>query len=169
MTGGRQRFREMAAAYRRMADEMRWAENREQLLRLADQLTDLADPASDQMREPRSAEPLKVRLQWAANQSYRASPDHRPCGAARSGMPQYRHMAKCFLCKRQFQYGADIYEGIRVRAWHVMVCNQCRRANHDGIVPTVHPDLVGHLRLHGIQPTMNSKGWICWPDEPSPR
>jgi hypothetical protein len=63
MTGGRQRFREMAAAYRRMADEMRWAENREQLLRLADQLTDLADPASDQMREPRSAEPPKLRLQ----------------------------------------------------------------------------------------------------------
>ena len=84
-------------------------------------------------------------------------------------MPQYKHMARCLLCKRQFQYGADIYEGIRVRAWHVMVCNRCHRANHEGIVPAVYPELVGHLRLHGIQPTMNSKGWICWPDEPSPR
>jgi hypothetical protein len=50
-----------------------------------------------------------------------------------------------------------------------MVCDRCRRANHDGIVPAVHPDLVGHLRLLGIQPTRNAKGQISWPDEPSPR
>ena len=83
-------------------------------------------------------------------------------------MPQYRHMVRCFLCKRQFQYGANVYEGIRVRSWGIMVCHRCHSANHDGIVPAVHPDLVGHLRLHGIQPTKNLKGWICWPDEPSP-
>ena len=30
-------------------------------------------------------------------------------------MAQYRHMIQCFLCKRQFRFGADIYEGDRVR------------------------------------------------------
>jgi hypothetical protein len=81
-------------------------------------------------------------------------------------MPQYRHMIACFLCKRQFQFGAHVYEGGRIRAWDIMVCHRCRRANHDGIVPALHPYLVTHLKTRGIEPRKNAKGLICWPEWP---
>ena len=81
-------------------------------------------------------------------------------------MAQYSHMIQCFLCRRQFRFGADIYEGDRVRAWDIMVCHRCRRANHDGIVPALHPYLVTHLKTRGIEPRKNAKCLICWPEWP---
>jgi hypothetical protein len=75
-------------------------------------------------------------------------------------------MVTCFLCKRQFQLGAEIYEGNRVTAWDIAVCHRCRRANHDGIIPGFNSDLLWHLKVRGIEPRKNAKGWLCWP-EPS--
>jgi hypothetical protein len=80
-------------------------------------------------------------------------------------MAQYRHMIQCFLCKRQFRFGAHIYEGDRVRAWDIMVCHRCRRANHDGIIPVLHADLVAHLKARGIKPRIDARRLICWPDQ----
>ena len=41
------RYRETAAKLRDMADQMRWAENRDYLLNLAERFADLADPANE--------------------------------------------------------------------------------------------------------------------------
>src|ERR1700704_721238 len=72
-------------------------------------------------------------------------------------MATYKHMIQCFLCKRQFQFGAHVYEGDRVRDWDVMVCHRCRRANYEGIVPAVHPHLIAHLKRKGIKAEINAR------------
>ena len=41
------RYRETAAKLRDMADQMRWAENRDYLLNLAERFADLADPTKE--------------------------------------------------------------------------------------------------------------------------
>jgi len=41
------RYRETAAELRDMADQMRWAENRDHLLNLAEHFADLADPTNE--------------------------------------------------------------------------------------------------------------------------
>jgi hypothetical protein len=80
-------------------------------------------------------------------------------------MATYKHMIQCFLCKRQFQFGAHVYEGERVRDWDVMICHRCRRANYEGIVPAVYPHLIAHLRRKGIKAETNARGWLRWPEQ----
>jgi len=41
------RYRETAAELRDLADQMRWAENRDRLLNLAERFADLADPTNE--------------------------------------------------------------------------------------------------------------------------
>jgi hypothetical protein len=52
----------------------------------------------------------------------------------------------CFLCNQPFQFGPHPYNGQPVRAWDVMLCDRCLRANHDGIVLDEHPRLAALLR-----------------------
>jgi hypothetical protein len=79
-------------------------------------------------------------------------------------MVKRNQMIECFLCGDMFQFGPGIYRGRKVAAWNIMVCNGCRTANHEGIVPSAHPRLVQHLNELGIRPKINSEGWICWPE-----
>lgn len=78
-------------------------------------------------------------------------------------MPEYKHMEECFLCKRQFQFGPQLYKGTVVKEWKIIVCDICYKANWDGIVPRTYPHLLHHLRLMDIEPQPNAKGWIDWP------
>jgi hypothetical protein len=78
-------------------------------------------------------------------------------------MEQHRITYSCFLCCTEFQYGPHIYDGSYVKAWDIMTCNRCRRANWDGILPGSFPQLEKHFRERGLQPEMNAKGWIEWP------
>jgi hypothetical protein len=82
-------------------------------------------------------------------------------------MAQYNHMVQCFLCKRPFRFGAHVYDGARIANWDIMVCHRCRRTNHDGIVPALHPDLIAHLKARGIEATINAARLICWPVQES--
>lgn len=72
---------------------------------------------------------------------------------------------ECFLCQRPKQCGGGIWEAHYVPSWHLLLCNSCRSANHDGIVPTsTHGQrLVEHLRARDITIELNSRGWIPIP------
>jgi hypothetical protein len=72
-------------------------------------------------------------------------------------------MIECFLCKRPFQFGEHIYDGRRVHAWDVMICNGCDKRNWDGVVPSARPHLVPFLQSKGIPVKLNAKGWIDIP------
>jgi hypothetical protein len=74
-------------------------------------------------------------------------------------MPMY----ECFLCDDPFEFGTQTYLGKRVRAWDIMVCNECLAANHHGIVPESYPHLIAHLEVRGIRPEKNAEGCILWP------
>jgi len=74
-------------------------------------------------------------------------------------MPIY----ECFLCDGPFEFGQRTYRGKRVRAWDIMVCNDCLATNRDGIVPETYPHLAVHLEVRRIQPEKISEGWILWP------
>ena len=78
-------------------------------------------------------------------------------------MDEHKIMSECFLCKRPIQVGPHRYEGSRVPAWDIMVCDICRRANWDGIVPSTHPHLIRHLESRGIKIKLNAKGWLDIP------
>ena len=69
----------------------------------------------------------------------------------------------CFLCNQPFQFGPHAYNGRPVRAWDVMLCDRCLRANHDGIVLDEHPRLAALLRERGITIELNEKGWLPIP------
>jgi hypothetical protein len=74
-------------------------------------------------------------------------------------MPMY----ECFLCDNPFEFGMRAYLGKRVRAWDIMVCNECLAVNHDGVVPETYPHLAVHLEVRGIQPEKDAEGCILWP------
>lgn len=78
-------------------------------------------------------------------------------------MQAFEHMCDCFLCRRAFQCGPHRYDGRRIPAWDIMVCDTCYRGNHDGIVPETYPHLAEHLRSRAIVIETNAKGWIPWP------
>ena len=78
-------------------------------------------------------------------------------------MTEYREMTDCFLCKSAFQFGPHRYEGCRVPAWDIMICNICRSANWDGVVPGSFPHLIEHLEKRGIDYQLNDKGWFSIP------
>ncbi|HEX3723307.1 MAG TPA: hypothetical protein VHV31_10975 [Nitrolancea sp.] len=59
-------------------------------------------------------------------------------------------MVPCGLCHREFQFGPHRYVGRWVRSWGISICDMCESANHDGIVPQQHPDLVRRLTDEGV-------------------
>ena len=69
----------------------------------------------------------------------------------------------CLLCGRSFGFGEHRYDGRRIQAWDIMVCNTCYGANWDGIVPGSYPRLDSHFKANGISPQYNAKGYIEWP------
>jgi len=79
------------------------------------------------------------------------------------GNGEHKFMCDCFLCSRAFQFGPHRYEGRRILAWDIMVCDTCYGGNHDGIVPTSYPHLVPHLEARGIQVVLNTRGWLPFP------
>lgn len=72
---------------------------------------------------------------------------------------------ECFMCQRPKQCGGGIWEAHYVPSWQLLLCNSCRLANHDGIVPmSPHGQrLVTHLQAHAISIGLNSRGWIAIP------
>ena len=75
----------------------------------------------------------------------------------------YKHFEDCFLCGREFQYGAQRYAGRGVRSWNVLICEQCEAASWDGLVPQSHPRLMRHLADQGIAFQLSDKGWLPIP------
>jgi hypothetical protein len=74
-------------------------------------------------------------------------------------------LTKCFLCGWSLQYGPQVYAGRPIRKWgSIMVCNNCRKKNGDGIVPGEFPHLERHLQSMGVATNLNEQGRIKWPD-----
>ena len=69
----------------------------------------------------------------------------------------------CFLCRQQFRFGPQIFDGHAIKSWNINVCEACHAGNWDGVPPEKHPRLVQHLRKHGIPVGRNANGWIEWP------
>lgn len=69
----------------------------------------------------------------------------------------------CFLCKKNCQVSHHIYEGRQVPAWGIFICDGCRSANWDGIVPSTYPHLIEYLKSRGVPVDLNEKGWLNIP------
>lgn len=73
-------------------------------------------------------------------------------------MPEYR----CVCCGVSYEVGNGRYPVRPVKAWaNALICDTCRSANWDGIVPSTYPMLQAHLTANNIQPVENTDGW--WP------
>ncbi len=71
-------------------------------------------------------------------------------------LPKYT----CLCCGTSYEVGAGSYPIRSVKAWaDANICDNCRSANWDGIVPTTYFRLRAHLAKHGIVPAENEKGW----------
>jgi len=70
---------------------------------------------------------------------------------------------ECFLCRWWFQFALHIYNGLNIVAWDAQICDWCLAANHDGIMPQSHPDLIEYLLAKKIPITLNHKGWLDIP------
>jgi hypothetical protein len=76
-----------------------------------------------------------------------------------------KHFDKCDLCKRSYQQKPHVYEVSRLSHYDMNICNNCRKANWDGIGPMLENNFIEHLQLKNIPPpTRNAKGW--YPLEP---
>jgi hypothetical protein len=64
----------------------------------------------------------------------------------------------CFLYSFPFQFGPHVYNGKRIAAWDVMVCDGCYRGNWDGIVPQSRPHLVPYFTIEGDRGSLQPKG-----------
>lgn len=78
-------------------------------------------------------------------------------------MGETPHTSRCFLCQQKIKLGPHRYEGRNIPAWGILICNNCRRANHDGIVPSTYPHLIKHLDDQNIDYQLNAEGWIDIP------
>lgn len=76
----------------------------------------------------------------------------------------FKAMYDCALCRQPFQFGQHVYRGQPVRAWNIMLCSGCIKANRDGIIAEHHPELVKHLESQGIEIKHYPNGHIAWPD-----
>ena len=74
-------------------------------------------------------------------------------------IPKY----ECLLCGGTVLMGGGIWEGVPVNAWELVVCDTCKAANHDGIMPGTYPQLEAHLKAKGITPSRNERGFYNWP------
>jgi hypothetical protein len=70
----------------------------------------------------------------------------------------------CFLCKFPFRFGPHVYEGRYIWKWSLAICNHCYSDNWDGVDPSEHPDLIPHLKGHGVAIEKNERGWIDLPE-----
>lgn len=43
-----------------------------------------------------------------------------------------KHMVKCDVCGRNFQFGPQVYDGHVNQTYKIVVCRQCHDANWDG-------------------------------------
>jgi hypothetical protein len=76
----------------------------------------------------------------------------------------FRYMIDCFLCRQSFQFGPHRYDGKGIGAWKISVCLPCYNGNWDGLVPEQHPKLMQNLKDLGLEPALNSRGWLSWPE-----
>lgn len=75
----------------------------------------------------------------------------------------FKHLLECFLCRREFQFGPHRYAGRPVKAWDILICEQCEAANWDGLVPQCHPRLTEHLAQKSVPYELNERGWLSIP------
>lgn len=67
----------------------------------------------------------------------------------------------CDACGAPYHHGPHRYDGHKIHAYDMMVCDTCYNANWDGWAPLREPGIIKHLEGKGIPiPKRNSKGWI---------
>ncbi len=72
-------------------------------------------------------------------------------------MPKY----DCCVCDEPFKFGPHVYEGRPIPGWQdLMICRECEKSNHDGVVSATHPHLMQRLKSLGIEVVLNKDGWI---------
>lgn len=76
---------------------------------------------------------------------------------------RHRHMADCFICRQQFQFGPHIGAGRWITPWRLYLCRLCISSNHDGIVIECHKGLDRHLAEQGVEIRLNARGWLDIP------
>jgi hypothetical protein len=70
-------------------------------------------------------------------------------------------MCSCELCKKQFQFGHNRYDGTYIPRYQITVCTSCWNANLDGWAPDLEGRLITHLQQKGIAiPERNCNGWL---------
>ena len=72
-------------------------------------------------------------------------------------------MLRGLVCDSEFQCGPSVYNGRYVSQWGAAVCDTCIKSNWDGIVPSVRPRVVEHLKERKIAYSLNSNGWLDIP------
>lgn len=77
--------------------------------------------------------------------------------------PEHEFKIECFLCGLSFQFAHGQYDGRKIPAWGIMVCNPCFTRNWDGIVTQSWPHLVPYLESREHKIELNAKGWLDWP------
>jgi hypothetical protein len=78
-------------------------------------------------------------------------------------MGKLKIMEECFLCRRSFQFGPNLYEGRYIGAWGISVCLGCSRSPWDEVPPVYTQRVREHLQAKGIPYELNASGWIKWP------
>ena len=82
----------------------------------------------------------------------------------RQNQDDTRFHADCGLCGNRRQQGAQHMQGRNVPGWGMWICNRCREANHDGIVPESNAEFMARLRARGVPLQLNAIGWLKIPD-----
>lgn len=69
-------------------------------------------------------------------------------------------MLKCQLCDHSHQAGPHRWDGRKIPAYNLWVCNGCFNSNHDGWGPALEPAFVAHMvRVDIALPARNDDGW----------
>ena len=66
------------------------------------------------------------------------------------GLSSYKHMEVCPVCGEQYQYGPHKYEGHRLEAYDMRVCDWCEAGNHDGWAPHNEGTILEHLKARNL-------------------
>jgi len=71
-----------------------------------------------------------------------------------------KNIVKCGLCKSEFQFGPQTYDGRYLPHYKIYICTVCREGNRDGLAPHYEKRFLEHLKKEGIEPPKgNKKGW----------
>ena len=62
----------------------------------------------------------------------------------------YKHMEVCPVCGERYQFGPHSYEGHRLEAYDMRVCDGCEVGNHDGWAPHHEATLLEHLKTRNL-------------------